>query len=130
MGRFESVEKHPLMGTGPGTYLKQYNLPFPTANRSFLSCAIVLSTTPSSSTRPSSPTSRPLRSFLVFTLPVFDPSNSMEHEDKGHVRGRYTAVEEVREVETEEGRVIEWRCASMSTPGGRCAPSSSFTCST
>lgn len=97
------------------SYLKLYDLPWPTQNRSFISHVLVV---------PCLPTER-LRSFLVFSLPIV-PTERMGEED-GHVRGRYVAVEEVREIEVEEGGVtvlkIQWTCASRSTPGGASRPS-------
>ncbi|KAI5481756.1 hypothetical protein MNV49_000033 [Pseudohyphozyma bogoriensis] len=98
---------------GAGTILKLYALPFPTTNRSFLAHLIVLETETPSPTADAPP----LRSFQVFSLPASTPKPLPE--DKGYVRGSYVAVEEIREVVGEDGKlVIEWRCASQSTPGG------------
>lgn len=59
----------------------------------------------------------PLRSFVTFSLPVLDSTHIKE--EKGHVRGLYVALEEVKEVRTDSGEVeLVWRCASQSTPGG------------
>lgn len=99
-------------------WLKLYDLPFPTTNRSFLAYLLVLDTTP-----PSTPTATastaPLRSFLCFSLPVAADPTLTKDIDKGFVRGKYVAVERIREVRNDKGEVeIEWMCASQSTPGG------------
>lgn len=100
----------------PNCYLKLYDLPFPTTNRSFLSYVVVHTTTPPST--PTNPT--PLQSFIVFSLPAHLPEHeaTLAQLEQGHVRGRYIAVEEVREVEVDGKKKIEWRTASRSTPGG------------
>ncbi|KAL8278840.1 hypothetical protein RQP46_008711 [Phenoliferia psychrophenolica] len=90
-----------------------YNLPFPTTNRSFLAHVLVTKTTPPAT----SETSNPLRSFVIFSLPISD--STPIKEEKGHVRGLYVALEELKEVRNANGGVeIEWRCVSQSTPGG------------
>jgi len=94
---------HPTPLTPPETYLKLYDLPFPTQNRSFLARLVVVSHPPDT---------QGLRSFAVYALPVIADT---QPEEKGHTRGRFVSVEEVKEL---EGGKLLWRCASMSTPGG------------
>lgn len=99
-------------------WLKLYDLPFPTTNRSFLAYLLVLDTTPPSTPDSDSKTA-PLRSFLCFSLPVAADPTLTKEIDKGFVRGKYVAVERIREVRNESGEVeVEWMCASQSTPGG------------
>lgn len=63
---------------------------------------------------PQNPT--PLRSFITFSLPVVATPLK---EEKGHIRGQFVAVEEVREELNERDEVeIVWRCASQSSLGG------------
>jgi hypothetical protein len=100
----------------PNCYLKLYDLPFPTTNRSFISYVVVHTTTPA----PTPSNSTPLRSFVVFSLPAHLPAHeaALAVSEQGHVRGRYVAVEEVREVEVDGKKKVEWKTASRSTPGG------------
>lgn len=73
--------------------------PFPAAKRDF----VFLILTFDNPTRPSTADpSRPLRSFIVISIPMTHPK-APEKED--YVRGRYVSVEEVRE---EEGGRIVW----------------------
>ncbi|KAM0747406.1 hypothetical protein T439DRAFT_329133 [Meredithblackwellia eburnea MCA 4105] len=116
----QELEYIPTLGnivhTDNSCILKLYNLPFPTTNRAFYIHLLVLPTTPAATE--SDP--HPLRSFLVFSVPVKDPANKAIKEEKGHVRGLYVAVEEVKEIRNEATGDVEivWRCASQSSPGG------------
>ncbi|GJN87335.1 hypothetical protein Rhopal_000284-T1 [Rhodotorula paludigena] len=84
--------------------------PFPAAKRDFVFSILTVD----NPTRPSSADpSRPLRSFIVISIPMTHPK-APEKED--YVRGRYVSVEEVRE---EEGGRIVWTMAVSSDAGGR-----------
>ena len=74
---------------------------------------LIKSTTPDAT--PDDP--NPLRSFLVFSLPISD--ETPVKEEKGHVRGLFVCAEELKEQRNDRGEVeIVWRGVSQSTPGG------------
>ena len=86
-------------------FLKQYNLPFPTTNRSFL-CHVTVHIVSDDE-------------FLVISLPVDDEGKDEVNKlDKHHVRGRLVSVEQVKRVDRDGERFVEWVCCSRSTPGG------------
>lgn len=79
-------------------------MPFPTSNRDF----VYLITVYENETQSAS--GKTLRSFVVISIPVSHPNQS------GFVRGKYAAIEQIKELEEEEG--IEWTMATSSDPGG------------
>ncbi|BGP14500.1 hypothetical protein JCM10213_003086 [Rhodosporidiobolus nylandii] len=91
----------------------------PASNRDFTFLLLTRDTTPapsaSQTSAPShaeslvSPGPKPLRSFVVVSIPADVPA------EKGFVRGRYVSLEHVQE--TEEGGVV-WTMAVSSDPGG------------
>ncbi|KAM0788619.1 hypothetical protein ACM66B_001738 [Microbotryomycetes sp. NB124-2] len=90
---------------GQDVFLKQYSLPFPTTDRSFL-CYVTVHIVSDDE-------------FLVISLPVDDElDEDVVKLDKHHVRGRLTSVEQVKRVNKDGHTVMQWSCCSRSTPGG------------
>lgn len=107
------VEK--VVSEGRDGYLKMYNLPFPTTNRSFFAKVAVVSAPPT--TNPINPSLPPLRSFYIFSLPI-SPHELTKDLDHGFVRGKYVSVEQISEIIIDGEIHIQWRLASMSTAAG------------
>ncbi|KAK4053558.1 hypothetical protein OIV83_001726 [Microbotryomycetes sp. JL201] len=90
---------------GQDVFLKQYTLPFPTTDRSFL-CHVTVHIVSDDE-------------FLVVSLPVNDEGDTeVLRLDKHHVRGRLVSVERIKRTRQNGELVTEWSCCSRSTPGG------------
>lgn len=117
LARVSRIVKENSQGQSIEAFLKLYNLPFPTTNRSFFTHIVIHS--PSPTPNPTDSSAPYLRSFFIFSLPVSPEPELTENLDTGFVRGKYVSVEEIREIVVDGQIKIQWRLASMSTAGGK-----------